>query len=482
MSRRPLDSSVESAQNVGAMPRSAFLAGNRSKQWASSRPVCVWDGALWSHEGQNYSMFDFSGKHYFRVEPGSAVLSNASAIWHDRAVLSWLSCEQNLNHFIGETLGPAHHAATADGERFDSTHPTSSPYLIIANAAQWPNPHPDGCVGNRFLWLLSLMPTQPRSVFLAKTHPGGEAVTRHRSSFFTHFPPSTMFDAVAVRSSPLHVPHCFRQVLVSTPMRCGKGTCGPSAIPAPFYRDMGQRGAEVGACSRGPGHTLLVQREGHRVIANEAETVRSLERAFGLPVVTAVLERKTVPEQMALSCGARVFVGAHGMGMEWAHFIDGAVGTGLVIELAWPGWPCHYTRRFRATGKWAFCLFATPLTLPQQFDLQSVRHNGRINRAKFVNVTLNTSLIDAIDPRTYLQHPSYRYRTLSNRLHWNNLSEPVRLAAAAICKAAAKRAAGSMPSKHHAFAFAHSTEPRVWSDAVQRLAHVKMCLSNAQDS
>lgn len=366
------------------------------------------------------------------------MVTNATAVWRDTGVIAWLSCEQNLNHFIGETLGPAHRAVANAGIGAGGARPQ----LILANAAMWPHPHPDACVGNRFLWLLSLMPTDPRAVYLAKTHAGGEALTRHRSSFYTHFPPSTVFDAVASRSEALNVPHCFRRVLVSAPLRCGKGTCGPSAIPAPFYRDMGARAAEVGACARGRGHTLLLQREGHRVLTNEADVVGALRRVFGLPVVVAVLERHTVPEQMALACGARVLVGVHGMGMEWAHFVNGAVGSGLVIELAWPGWPCHYTRRFRATGKWAFCLFANPQPLTASFDVRMARHNGRINTAKFANVTLNISLIDVIDPRAYLQLPSFRYaQSHTKRLRWANVSEPVREASAIIREAASQHGA-----------------------------------------
>ena len=122
--------------------RASASARRRAGMPQTSPPVCVWNGATWSREGHLYTMFDYSGKRHFRVEQGTEVLSNATAVWHESAVLSWLSCEQNLNHFVGETLGPAHRAAAANTNR------TSDPHLIITSPAMWPHPHPDGCVGH----------------------------------------------------------------------------------------------------------------------------------------------------------------------------------------------------------------------------------------------------------------------------------------------------------------------------------------------
>ena len=324
------------------------------------------------------------------------------------------------------------------------------------------------------------MPTQNK-VYLARTHAGGETLTRHRTSFFTHFPPSRTYDAATATSTVVTTPHCFRKVSVSNPMRA---TYGPSAVPAPFYRDMGARGARIGACRDGKGHTLLLQRRGHRRIVNEAKVAAALRKVFGLPVVVVELEGKTVPEQMALACGALIFVGVHGMGMEWAHFVNAGRGHGLVIELAWNGWPCHYTQRFRGTGKWAFCLIATPLAggLPPP---ASEFKRGRVNVMKFVNVTLNVSLhashstrasaralctllgsrtlfaliarralcvlqvslIEQIDPASYVQSPTFRYHaSRTRRLGWGNLSAPVRLASSAIRAAAAGHAMGAEDS------------------------------------
>ena len=81
----------------------------------------------------------------FRVERDPLVLANATAVWKESGVLSWLSCEQNLNHFFGETLGPAHRAASADHLRNISLikHPEARPHLIITNGAMWPNPAPE---------------------------------------------------------------------------------------------------------------------------------------------------------------------------------------------------------------------------------------------------------------------------------------------------------------------------------------------------
>ena len=388
--------------------RASASARRRAGMPQTSPPVCVWNGATWSREGHLYTMFDYSGKRHFRVEQGTEVLSNATAVWHESAVLSWLSCEQNLNHFVGETLGPAHRAAAANTNR------TSDPHLIITSPAMWPHPHPDGCVGHRFLWLLSLMPTQP-DVFLARSHAGDEEA-RHESSpyFLARMPPSRVFSTVTNASQELSVPHCFRRVVVASPIHSTHGP-GRSAIPASFYRDLGARAAQRGFCDRGRGYTLLVQRAASRRIVNEAAVVEALRQTFKLAVVVAVLEQRVVPEQMALACGARVFVGTHGMGMEWAHFVNGARGSGLVIELAWEGWPCYYTHRAKGTGKLAICLNATPTTRPPTATgLRLQERRAGKDWAKHVNVSLETRQIDQIAPRW----AAYQQRRTGKRSVW----------------------------------------------------------------
>ena len=69
-------------------------------------PICVFDGAVWGRRQIDMNVFDFSGRHYFRIERNETMLTSTDAIWHETAVLSWLSCEQNVNHLIGETLNP----------------------------------------------------------------------------------------------------------------------------------------------------------------------------------------------------------------------------------------------------------------------------------------------------------------------------------------------------------------------------------------
>lgn len=103
---------------------------------------------------------------------------------------------------------------------------------------------------------------------------------------------------------------------------------------------------------------------------------------------------------------------------------------------------CPAVRSFPVggTGKWAFCLIATPLmggVPPPASEFK----RGRVNVFKFVNVTLNVSLIEQIDPASYVQSPTFRYHaSRTRRLGWGNLSAPVRLASAAIRVAAARHA------------------------------------------
>ena len=372
----------------------------RAAPQASDDAVCVWDGAIWSRSGRDFRMFDFAGKHYFRFESDASIFSSPLVVWHESAVISWLSCEQNLNHFIGETLGPAHASASALASSAGGAQPR--PHLVVASPAMWPNPQPDGCVGNRFLELLTMMPTRPQ-VFVARAHAGGEGESRHSASYYSRLPPSRIYDASRHASKDLRVPHCFRRFTMAQVMRA---VIGPSAIPQDFYRDVAAR-APPGTCERGRGYTLLMQRRGHRCIENEAEVVRALERRFGLPVRTAAFEdHPTVQAQMALACGAQIFVGVHGMGMEWGHFINGGTGVGLIVEIAWNRWPCHYTRRMHYTGKWAICLPGSP-TPPPEWVVRAQAARGssnsrhaRVNPSKYVNVTLNVSMIDAIDPAT----------------------------------------------------------------------------------
>ena len=287
--------------------------------FSSTDPVCVYDGAIRGLHQIDMPIFDFSGRRSFRIEGDPALLRSPAAVWHEEpAILAWLSCEQNINHFTGETLGPIFNLHRAGAS------------VIIASPAFWPHPDPDGCVGSLFTWMFALMPTLPH-VFLARSSTASEQLSRHRD-FFKVQPPSLLYSAVEHTSAPLQAPHCFRSAYIPRASRFAGGE---------FYRSLASRAG--GLCSRGEGYTLFLQRASSRRIVNEDDVARALHRRFGLPVRVVTFENQSAKQQLSTACGARVFLGAHGMGMEWAHFINRGSGQGLVIELSWPGcaWPRH---------------------------------------------------------------------------------------------------------------------------------------------
>ena len=321
-----------------------------------NKAVCVFDGAVWARRTQDFNVFDFGGKHWFRVHGGPEIFAHPRAVWrHDTAILSWLSCEQNLNHFIGETLGPVW--------RTMKKHLLNTSHVIITSPALWPNPIHSECGGNRFSWLLTLMPIRPY-VYIARTHNASR-------DFYARFPPSTMFDTKSRTSQPLTVPHCFRHSVLQTVQHNSMG--------ADFYGYIANRS---GVCNAGSGYTLFIQRGRTRRIVNEDEVVQALRRRFELPVVVVHLESLTVQEQMSVVCGARVVFGVQGMGLEWAHFLNGGSSSGLVIEVFWRGWPPYYRSAMLASGIWGEGVQATPTGLaPPKLD----------------NVTVNVSKIEQIN-------------------------------------------------------------------------------------
>lgn len=319
------------------------------------KTVCVFDGAVWARRVYQQNVFDFAGKHYFRVRRDPEVLAHPKAVWHDdTAILSWLSCEQNLNHFIGETLGPVWRAM--------KEHRLNTSHVIITSPALWPHPTPNECVGNRWSWLLTLMPIRPY-VYIARTH-------NESRDFYGRFPPSTMFDAESQMSWPLTVPHCFRRAVVQSAQH--------NSLGADFYAYLATRS---GVCNAGSGYTLFIQRGATRRITNQDEVVQALRRRFELPVVVVRLEKLTVQEQMAVACGARVVLGVQGMGLEWAHFMNGGSSSGLLIEVYWNGWPPYYKSAMRTSGIWGENVQATPMGLAHP---------------KLDNVTVNATYIEGI--------------------------------------------------------------------------------------
>ena len=317
-------------------------------------PICVFNGSVSGTQlaPTQMKVFDFSGKRYFQIESEPALQMSGHVVWHDDAILAWVSDSTNVNHFIGETLGPVWQRMLS--KNFSSAH------IVVTSSGLWP--HPSNPANNRFLWLLTLIPSQPR-IFMART---AEVNPAPPILWYGRMAPSRTYNAVTGEGRDLHVPHCFRHAYLQTPSH---------GLPSKFYKEVGARAqsARAGACEAGHGYTLLLQRAASRRIVNEKEVSAALRRKFGLPVVRVLHENKTAQKQMAMACGARVYVGVQGMGMEWAHFLNAGAGKGLVIELTWAGWPQYYTPLMRNSGLWAVDLIATRLnraTMPKYDDVQ----------------------------------------------------------------------------------------------------------------
>ena len=335
------------AKQAHARAGTSTLPHNFSSGGALQYPVCIFDGALWGPREQDHKVFDFSGKRYFRVQEGKSLLAAKNATWHDRGILSWLSCEENLNHFIGETLAPVFQAI----QDFGLVAGESS--IILTNAVLWPEPHPDGCSGNRFTSLLRLMPTAPQ-VLLARSSTNATSRRGGAANFYTIMPPSLSYDVNTQQSVALDAPHCFRRPILQTPSH---------GVPGEFYRSLASRASRLNgaSCAAGLGYSLIVQRAATRRITNVEDVKLALRQRFELPVKVVTLELLSIREQMEAACGARIVLGASGQGLEWAHFLNGGSSRGLVIELFWPGWPCYYKGLMEASGLWVKCAYAYPL-------------------------------------------------------------------------------------------------------------------------
>lgn len=300
----------------------------------ASTPVCVFNGSLWTGSriaSTVQRMHDFSGRRYFRIDLDPTVVMSAEAKWHENGIIGWTSNVDHVGHFIGETLGPVYNTF--------SNFNISGAWIVLGGAQSYTHLTEEHTL---FTWLLTLMPTHP-DVFVARTMNGvkpGES-----APISNHYPPSRVFDANTGLSKPLQRPHCFRCPWIQSPSH---------GLSNRFYSDMASRARKLlGICEPGRGYSLLLQRLGTRRILNVEELSDAMKTVFGLPVVITHFENKTAQEQMSLACGARVFLGVQGQGMEWAHFIDGGSSNGLVIELYWEGWPTYYTQLMQSSSLWA---------------------------------------------------------------------------------------------------------------------------------
>ena len=326
--------------------------------------VCVFNGSLWTGQGRPVvkPMFDWSGRRWFRIEVDRTLVSSPTAVWHDNGILSWTSHVDHVNHFIGETLGPVFSTT----KRFNLTNA----WIVLAGAESYTYLSEEHTL---FTWLLTVLPTDPR-VFVARTPNESRP-----APYYKPFPPSRLFDSRLGTGTTLMQPHCFRCAWIQNSHW--------HASMQTFFSEMASRARErYGICNAGRGYSLLLQRARTRRIENVEELAAEMKRHFGLPVVVADFMNRTAQQQMELACGARVFLGVQGQGMEWAHFVNGGSGAGLVLELYWSGWPIYYTQLMQSANLWAI-------------DLPAGRRYER-KTAKYDNVYLDLTHIKKINLST----------------------------------------------------------------------------------
>lgn len=272
---------------------------------------------------QNLYMHDFAGKHVVSISKRKNQWPSPDlARWHSSALISWFTCEGNLNHFIGQTLLPVwyHSHASMAG----------APALILVGES-WPPHKENGCHSERFAWILSLMRIQPELYFATD----GDATSY-----------STKNHTVVQLSSP----HCFEHATVAA-------SYGDAS--ARFYQYIAN---QSGVCpkwrKKQKKDILFVQRNSTRHILNLQDAAGIVKLLPGVRRVRVVdFAQLAVDKQLKEACRADIMVGVQGQGLEWGHFLGNAADDGStgVLEIHYPGWPCYYTATFVAKGTRSLC-------------------------------------------------------------------------------------------------------------------------------
>ncbi|KAL1495520.1 hypothetical protein AB1Y20_016884 [Prymnesium parvum] len=354
---------------VACSARSAFESGG-----LDGGALCIAEGALskysaaeeevWRIGGESSTptLVDFGGRHFYTIRRRRAPWP-PGAVWHDHPLLlTWFTCEGNINHFLGETVGPIWRLLRAINSTsrqlapsHASAHGVRLPQVAIAGVRDehwFTRPHSDqNCKGSRWAPILALLPIQRELLFVPHQAPSSSRAPRRVTVR------AFGLENGSSRDVPSERPLCFRQSYQQVPAVAGAADNSQS-----FYRDL----AKLGGCpppttrNRERVRIILIRRSRSRRIVNEEELLARLDSS-GVSVEAVDLSLLNLTQQITMVCRARLLVGVHGAGMEWAHFLNSGLvsmqGTTLAgsIELHYPGWPCYYTSMMKDAGLAAEC-------------------------------------------------------------------------------------------------------------------------------
>lgn len=289
------------------------------------RNICVNNGLFWSRAPTSITISDYGGRKQFHIQKRNAV----NPIDKTFCAISWFTCENNLNHMIGETLLPLSQTILK----------RNSTTMIVASEPSWVNK--DDCKGTRYADFLLHMNVAQDVLFTHSVY----SLRRHE-----------------IR--PFERDVCCERAHVNKPSR--------RRLPR-FYKSM--LNAYNVQCSKTlPAYGVIVQRQASRWIVNIDRVQRRLEEMHGCPFRQLVFETMSLEEQMRVSACSSYFVGVQGQGMEWGHFLG---IPSRIYEISYSGWPCLYTPYFKQAGKNATCVVGERLFLSE--------------RAKYDNITVPLS-------------------------------------------------------------------------------------------
>lgn len=292
--------------------------------------VCIRNGRImfppWANrKNLTHKFYDQGVGKVFSINNAEADLDSVVNV-REELVISWLTCEGNLNHMMDQTINPA--AATVLNSNFSKG---ARPYLAFYGTefAIWRDSkflrRFPGCHGSRYMPLLTALPVQ-HAVF---------SVYSSEQSFWKHsIGPGN--PASAFETNKTYCFHGFRfarvadfsrrddlEDLLAARARCDKKT---HRLPLPTAK---------------PVDCLIIQRKQSRIIKNMDEVVAQAKDYCGV-VRVVTLEDMSLDEQIVpFVCQKRTIVaGVHGAGMAWSMLVR----RGFTIEWGFGKWgiPGYY--------------------------------------------------------------------------------------------------------------------------------------------